>query len=36
MAGGGRIPAESLDEFLAYLDVLLGEALEDKGKKVPA
>jgi RecJ-like exonuclease len=35
-AGGGRIPAKSLDEFLAYLDILLGDALEEKGKKVLA
>jgi single-stranded-DNA-specific exonuclease len=35
-AGGGRIPAKRLEEFLAYLDILLGDALEEKGKKVLA
>ena len=33
-AGGGRIPAKSLDEFLTYLDVLVAEALEEKGAKI--
>ena len=35
-AGGGRIPAKSLDKFLTYLDVLVGQALEEKSKNVLA
>jgi RecJ-like exonuclease len=35
-AGGGRVPAKSLDDFLTYLDALVGQALEEKGEKALA
>jgi RecJ-like exonuclease len=35
-AGGGRIPVRNLEKFLAYLDVLVGQALEEHGERALA